>query len=150
MKLENEFPNYATAIAQMKDTTDLTLFKSNSNVYSHIMSYIVFGNRLGDIYINLNKHEDFVYVSFATYKGLTEKAKTTGDSIYRDMPVEDWITTIAEVMNKHNANPDHAQLVMNFTRQRVSRSQTGSPVKNSGCMLTFLLIIIPIVTYSIY
>lgn len=150
MKLENEFPNYATAIAQMKDTTDLTLFKSNSNVYSHIMSYIVFGNRLGDIYINLNKHEDFVYVSFATFKGITEKAKTTGDRIYRDMPVEDWINTIAEVMNKHNANPDHAQLVMNFTRQRVSRSQTASPVKNSGCMLTLLLIVIPIAAYFIY
>ena len=144
------YPNYARAIAQMKDTTDLTRFKSNSKVYSHIMSYIVYGNRLGDIYINLNKHEDFVYVSFATYKGITEKAKTTGERIYRDLPVEEWINTIAEVMNKHNANPDHAQLVMNFTRQRVSRSQTGSPVKNSGCMLTFLLILIPIATYIIY
>lgn len=150
MKLENEFPNYAIAIAQMKDTTDLTLFKSDSKIYSHTMSYIVFGNRLGDIYINLNKHEDFVYVSFATYTGITEKAKTTGERIYKDMPVEDWINAIAEVMNNHNANPDHAQLVMNFTRQRVSTTQSASPVKNSGCILTLLLIILPIGIYFIY
>lgn len=146
MDLKNEYPNYVLAINQMKDTTDLTQCKSNSKVISHGMSYIVYGNKLADIYIDLNKHEDFVYVSFASYKGLTEKAKTTGERIYEDLSVEEWIGTIADVMNKHNANPNHAQLVMDFTRKKVSGGQTAS-VKNSGCMVTLLLLILPVASY---
>jgi hypothetical protein len=146
MDLKNEYPNYVLAINQMRDTTDLTECKSNSKVISHGMSYIVYGNKLADIYIDLNKHEDFVYVSFASYKGLVEKAKTTGERIYEDLTVEEWIGTIADVMNKHNANPSHAQLVMDFTRNKVSSSQTAS-VKNSGCMFTLLLLILPFTTY---
>ncbi len=146
MELKKAYPNYVQAINQMKDTTDLTKCKSNSKVISHGMSYIVYGNKLADIYIDLNKHEDFVYVSFASFKGLTEKAKTTGERIYEDLSVEEWIGTIAGVMNKHNANANHAQLVMDFTRKKVSGGQTTS-VKNSGCMLTLLLLILPITTY---
>lgn len=146
MDLKNEYPNYVLAINQMKDTTDLTQCKSNSKVISHGMSYIVYGNKLADIYIDLNKHEDFVYISFASYKGLIEKAKTTGEGIYNDLAVEEWIGTIAKVMNKHNANPNHAQLVMDFTRKKVSSNQT-TPVKSSGCMVTLLLLFIPIASY---
>lgn len=148
MDLKNEYPNYILAINQMKDTTDLTQCKSNSKVISHGMSYIVYGNKLADIYIDLNKHEDFVYVSFASFKGLTEKAKTTGERIYEDLPVEEWIRIIADVMNKHNANPNHSQLVMDFTRKKVSGGQTTS-MKNSGCMFTLLFLILPVATYYI-
>lgn len=146
MELKFEYPNYYRAINQMKDTTDLKEFKSDSKVLSYIMSYIVYGNKLGDIYINLNKHQDFVYVSFASYQGLIEKAKTTGERFYDDLLVEDWIEIIAEVMNKHNANPNHAQLVMDFTRKKVSGSQTTS-AKNSGCMVSLLFLFIPIASY---
>lgn len=146
MDLKNEFPNYVLAINQMKDTTDLAQCKSNSKVISHGMSYIVYGNKLADIYIDLNKHEDFVYVSFASYTGLTEKAKTTGGRIYGDLSVEEWIGTIADVMNKHNVNPNHAQLVMDFTRKKVSGGQTAS-AKNAGCMFTLLLLTLPVATY---
>jgi len=146
MDLKNEYPNYVLAINQMKDTTDLTQCKSNSKVISHGMSYIVYGNKLADIYIDLNKHEDFVYVSFASYKGLIEKAKTTGERISKDLAVEEWIGTIADVMNKHNANPNHAQLVMDFTKKKISGGQTTS-VKNSGCMVTLLLLFIPVASY---
>lgn len=146
MNLKTEYPNYVLAINQMKDTTDLTQCKSNSKVLSYGMSYIVYGNKLADIYIDLNKYEDFVYVSFASYKGLIEKAKTTGERIYEDLSVEEWIGVIAEVMNKHNANPDHAQLVMDFTRGKVRGGQTTS-VKNSGCMVTLLCLFIPVASY---
>ena len=146
MDLKNEYPNYVLAINRMKDTTDLTQCKSNSKVISHGMSYIVYGNKLADIYIDLNKHEDFVYISFASYKGLTEKAKTTGERIYKDLAVEEWMGSIAEVMNKHNANPNHAQLVMDFTRKKVSGSQTSS-AKSSGCMVTLLFLLLPIFSF---
>lgn len=146
MNLKDEYPNFVLAINQMKDTTDLTQCLSNSKVLSHGMSYRVFGNKLADIYIDLNKHEDFVYVSFASFKGLIEKARTTGEEIYEDLAVEEWVGTIAEVMNKHNANPKHAQLVMDFTRKKVSSNQT-TPVKSSGCMVTFLLLFIPVASY---
>lgn len=146
MELKKAYPNYVQAINQMKDTTDLTQCKSSTNVLSHGMSYVVYGNKLGDIYIDLNKHEDFVYVSFATFKGLSEKAKTTGERIYEDLDILDWRAEIAGVMNKHNANPKHAQLVMDFTRKKVSNSQKTS-VKNSGCMVTLLLLFIPVATY---
>ena len=146
MDLKNEYPNYVLAINRMKDTTDLTQCKSNSKVISHGMSYIVYGNKLADIYIDLNKHEDFVYISFASYKGLTEKAKTTGERIYKDLAVEEWMGSIAEVMNKHNANPNHAQLVMDFTRKKVSGSQTSS-AKSSGCMVTLIFLLLPIFSF---
>ncbi|UBZ08260.1 hypothetical protein LDL76_06000 [Salegentibacter mishustinae] len=146
MNLKNEYPNYLRAINQMKDTTDLTLFRSNSKVLSHIMSYVVYGNKLADIYIDLNKHEDFIYISFSSYKGLTEKAKTTGERIYKDLSVEEWIGTIANVMNKHNANPRHAQLAINLTRNKIGSSQTHS-VKNSGCIITLLLFFTPVASY---
>lgn len=146
MDLKNEYPNYVLAINQMKDTTDLMQCKSNSKVISHGMSYIVYGNKLADIYIDLNKHEDFVYISFASYKGLTEKAKTTGERIYKDLAVEEWMGSIAEVMNKHNANPNHAQLVMDFTRKKVSGSQTSS-AKSSGCMVTLIFLLLPIFSF---
>ena len=146
MDLKNEYPNYVLAINQMKDTTDLTQCKSNSKIISHGMSYVVYGNKLADIYIDLNKHENFVYVSFASYKGLTEKAKTTGERIHEDLPVEEWVGTIANVMNKHNANPNHTQLVMDFTRKKVSRGQTTS-AKSSGCMVTLLCLFIPVASY---
>lgn len=146
MELKKAYPNYVQAINQMKDTTDLTKGLSTSIVLSHFMSYRVFGNKLADIYIDLNKYEDFVYVSFSSMKGISEKARTTGERIYKDLPVEEWIETIAEVMNLHNANPNHTQLVTDFTKTRVSSSQTKS-VKNSGCMVSLLFIIIPIVSY---
>lgn len=145
MDLKNEYPNYVLAINQMKDTTDLTQCKSNSKVISHGMSYIVYGNKLADIYIDLNKHEDFVYVSFASYKGLVEKAKTTGERIFEDLAVEEWIGIIADVMNKHNANPNHAQLVMDFTRRRVARSNQPVQAPKSGCVLVLLVLIIPLI-----
>lgn len=89
MELKKAYPNYVQAISQMKDTTDLTQCKSSTNVFSHGMSYVVYGNKLGDIYIDLNKHEDFVYVSFAAFNGLSEKAKTTGEQIYEDLDILD-------------------------------------------------------------
>src|SRR5690606_4473398 len=116
---------------QMKDTTDLTQCMSNSKVISHGMSYLVYGIKLADIFIDLNKHEDFVYVSFASFQRLVEKAKTNGERIYEDLAVKEWTGIIADVMNKHNANPHHAQLVLDFTRKKVSRGQTTS-AKNSG------------------
>lgn len=146
MDLKNEYPNYAIAINQMKDTTDLTQCKSNSNVLSYGMSYVVYGNKLADIYIDLNKHEDFVYISFASFKGLTEKAKTTGERIYKDLSVEEWRGIIAQVMNQHNANPNHAQLVMDFTRKKVSNTSTTSG-KNSGCMVSLILIFLPVISF---
>ena len=146
MDLKNVFPNYVSAINHMKDTTDLTQCKSSPTVISHGMSYVVYGNKLADIYIDLNKYDDFVYISFATYKGLSEKAKTTGEKIHEDLPVEEWIGVIAEVMNKHNANPDHAQLVMEFTRKRVG-APSGRSVhsQKSGCILMLLVLLIPII-----
>jgi hypothetical protein len=149
MNLKNEYPNYFRAINQMKDTTDLTECKSSSKVLSHGMSYIIFGNKLGDIYIDLNKYQDFVYVSFTTFNGLVEKAKTTGDRIYDDLDVSEWRCVIADVMNKHNVNPKHAQLVMDFTRKRANTPNKSFQTKKSGCILTLLILMLPILTYSI-
>ncbi len=146
MNLKNEYPNYVLAINQMKDNTDLTQGLSNSRILVHVMSYRVFGNKLADIYINLNNYEDFVYVSISSNKGFNEIAKTTGERIYEDLPVEEWIETIADVMNKHNANPNHTQLVTDFTTRRAGNTQTKS-VKNSGCIVSLLFLIIPIVSY---
>lgn len=149
MELKKVYPNYVQAINQMKDTTDLSQCKSSTNVLSHGMSYVVYGNKLGDIYIDLNKHEDFVYVSFATFKGLSEKAKTTGERIYEDLDILDWRAEIARVMNMHNANPKHAQLVMDFTSRRVNSPKTYSPTIKSGCILTLIVLILPIITYTL-
>lgn len=130
----------------MKDTTDLTQCKSSKNVLSHGMTYVVYGNKLGDIYIDLNKHENFVYVSIATFKGLSEKAKTTGQRIYKDLDILDWKAEITSVMNMHNTNPKHTQVVMDFTRKKVRSSQKTS-VKNSGCMVTLFILFIPVISY---
>jgi hypothetical protein len=146
MNLKNEYPNFVSAINQMKDTTDLTKGLNNSRILVHVMSYKVFGNKLGDIYINLNKYKDFVYVSFSTNKGFSEKARTTGDRIYADLSVKDWQETIAEMANKHNANPNHTQLVSDFTMRSVNSTQPKS-VKNSGCMVSLLFLFIPVVSY---
>ena len=143
MDLKNEYPNYVSAINYMKDTTDLTQCKSNSKVLSYGMTYKVFGNKLADIYIDLNKHEDFVYVSFASFKGLIEKARTIGDKVFNDLEVENWIEIISDVMNKHNANPQHAKLVMDFTRKRINKTQ------NTGCLIALFLIIIPLVSFAL-
>ncbi len=146
MELKKEYPNFVQAINQMKDTTDLTQCKSSKNVLSYGMTYVVYGNKLGDIYIDLNKHENFVYVSIATFKGLSEKAKTTGQRIYKDLDILDWKAEIASVMNMHNANPKHAQVVMDFTRNKV-RSNQKTSVKNSGCMVTLLILFIPVISF---
>jgi len=146
MNLKNEYPNFVSAINQMKDTTDLTQGLNNSRILVHVMSYRVFGNKLADIYINLNKYEDFVYVSISSNKGFSEIARTTGERIYEDLAVEDWIETIAVVTNRHNANPNHTQLVTDFTLKRVGSTQPKS-VKNSGCMVSLLFLIIPVVSY---
>lgn len=145
MNLKKEYPNFVLAINQMKDSTDLTQGLSNSRIISNVMSYSVFGNKLADIYIDLNKYEDFVYVSFSSMKGISEKARTTGERIYEDLSVDDWRENIAVVMNKHNANPNHTQLVMDFTNRRLGSSQTSG--KNSGCMVTLLLLFIPVASY---
>jgi hypothetical protein len=149
MELKKAYPNYVQAMIQMKDTTDLTQCKSNSKVLSYGMSYIVYGNKLADIYIDLNKYEDFIYVSFTSYKGLIEKAKTTGERIFNDLDVEEWRGIIAQVMNQHNANPKHAQLVMDFTRKRVNTPKKDFQSKKSGCILTLIILILPILTYSL-
>lgn len=52
-------------------------------------------------------------------------------------------------MNMHNANPKHAQLVMDFTSKRVNSPKTNFPSGKSGCILSILVLILPIITYSI-
>lgn len=101
----------------MKDPTDLTNVKVIPRFF-HMEWPIESSEIISRYKIDLNKHEDFVYVSFASFKRLIEKAKTTGERIYEDLSVEDWIETISDVMNIHN--PNHARLVMDFQKKRIS------------------------------
>lgn len=146
MELKKAYPNYAQAINQMRGSTDLTSGRSNSKAFSHMMSYIVFGNKLGDISIDLNKYEDFVYLSIHTYAGFKERAKTTGERIYRDLSLEEWIEEIASVTNKHNVNPRHLQVVKDFTEKKINSGGTPSS-KNSGCVVGLLLLTVPLFSY---
>lgn len=135
MELKSSFPNYVQAINQMKDSTDLSPGRSNSRVFSNMMSFVVFGNKLGDISIDLNKYEDFVYVSIQTYAGFTERAKTTGERIYQDLSVEEWIEEIARVTTRHNSNPNHIKLLENFTEKKLNP-------KSSGCASLLILLLV--------
>ena len=146
MNLKDEYPNFVLALNQVKQTTDLTQGHSNSRILVHVMSYKFLGKKIGDIYINLNKYKDFVYISFSTNKGISEKARTTGDRIYADLSVEDWQETLTELGNKHNNNPNHTQLLREFN-SRSGESRQPQSVNNSGCMVSLLFLVIPVVFY---
>lgn len=143
-KLQDEFPNFMSAMEFIKGDTDLRLVLSNDIKIKYIMTFMMYNSKLGDISGELNKLPDGNFVfTFSTFEGLSEKARTSSDTISYDLPVEEWIVLINDKMVDHNYSEGHQQILLDFSNKMKSKNNSNK----SGCMPIIFLFLLIIVSF---
>ncbi len=145
--LSKNYPNFVAFMEEARQGSDGRLVINDSERIVYKMTFLVFNNKLGDLNFELINVNGAVKFQIRTIQNNHVKATTESPIINSDLTIEEWNESFQELMENHNSNPNHANILMQFTEQKLS----GRSQQSSGCfsVLVVFLIITSVIFMSI-